>query len=113
VRSWIGYAVLVPLALLVVWRLGSVRVRVTDTELVAGDDRIALEHVGRTQIVAKKDKQQALGPELDPTAHVLHRSWIGPVVRIETRDPASPVPYWVVSTRHPEQLVAALGATRA
>jgi hypothetical protein len=44
---------------------------------------------------------------------VLHRSWIGPVVRIETRDPARPVPYWVVSTRHPEQLVAALGATRA
>ncbi|MEU7817388.1 DUF3093 domain-containing protein [Pseudonocardia sp. NPDC049154] len=113
VRSWIGYVVLIPLALLVVWRLGSVRVRVTDTELIAGDERIALEHVGRTQIVSKKDKQQALGPELDPIAHVLHRSWIGPVVRIETRDPASPVPYWVVSSRRPEELVAALSAARA
>jgi hypothetical protein len=86
---------------------------VTATELVAGDERIALEHVGRTQIVSKKDKQQALGPELDPIAHVLHRGWIGPVVRIETRDPASPVPYWVVSSRRPEELVAALSAARA
>jgi len=108
VRSWIGYVVLIPLALVAVWRLGSVRVRVTGGELVAGDERVALEHVGRTQIVPKKEKQQALGPELDPMAHVLHRSWIGPVVRIETTDPASPVPYWVVSTRHPDQLVAAL-----
>jgi hypothetical protein len=108
VRSWIGYVVLIPLALVAVWRLGSVRVRVTGGELVAGDERVALEHVGRTQIVPKKQKQQALGPELDPMAHVLHRSWIGPVVRIETTDPTSPVPYWVVSTRHPDQLVAAL-----
>jgi len=108
VRSWIGYVVLIPLALLVVWRLGSVRVRVADGELVAGDERIALEHVGRTQIVPKAQKQDALGPELDPIAHVLHRSWIGPVVRIETTDPSSPVPYWVVSSRRPEELVAAL-----
>ncbi len=108
VRSWIGYVVLIPLALLAVWRLGSVRVRVADGELVAGDERIRLEHVGRVQVVSKKAKQEALGPELDPIAHVLHRSWIGPVVRIETTDPASPVPYWVVSSRRPEELAAAL-----
>jgi hypothetical protein len=109
VRSWIGYVVLIPLALLVVWRLGSARVQVVDGELVAGDERISLEHVGRVQVVAKKQKQEALGPELDPLAYTLHRSWVGPVVRIETTEPGSPVPYWVLSSRRPEELVAALG----
>jgi hypothetical protein len=107
VRSWIGYVVLIPLALVVVWRLGTQRVQVTADELVAGEKRIPLERVGRVQVVAKKDKQVALGPELDPVAYVLHRSWVGPVVRIETLD--GPEPYWVVSSRRPEELVTALG----
>jgi hypothetical protein len=107
VRSWIGYAVLVPLALVVVWRLGNVRVQVTPTELVAGDERIGLEHVGRVQVVGKKQKQDALGPQLDPAAYVLHRSWVPSVLRIETTD--GPFPYWVVSTRRPEELAKALG----
>jgi hypothetical protein len=33
---------------------------------------------------------------------------VGPVVRIEVLDPDDPTPYWVVSTRHPERLIAAL-----
>lgn len=108
VRSWIGYVVLIPLSLLVVWRLGAARVQVTGTELTAGDEHLPRADVGRVQIVPKDRKQQALGPELDPTACVVHRSWVGPVVRIEVTDPASPAPYWIVSSRRPEELVAAL-----
>lgn len=107
VRSWIGYAVLIPVALVAVWRLGSVRVKVEDGQLVAGDERIALEHVGRVQTVGRKQKQDALGPQLDPAAYVLHRSWVPTVLRIETTD--GPFPYWVVSTRRPEELTRALG----
>lgn len=108
VRSWIGYVVLIPLSLLIVWRLGAARVRITETELITGDEHLARADVGRVQIVPKDRKQQALGPELDPVAHVVHKSWVGPIVRIEVTDPLSPVPYWIVSSRRPEQLVAAL-----
>jgi Protein of unknown function (DUF3093) len=109
IRSWIGYAVTVPLAVLILIALSRTRVRVTDDELQAGSARLALSHVGRVDVVAKADKQVALGPQLDPTAFLLHRPWIGPVVRIEVLDPADPTPYWVVSVRDTEGFVRALG----
>lgn len=108
VRSWIGYLVLVPVCLIVPWLLGRIRVRVTDGALAAGRRSLDLRHVGRTDVVHRRDKQQALGPQLDPTAFLLHRPWIGPVVRIEVTDPTSTEPYWVLSTRHPERLLAAV-----
>jgi hypothetical protein len=33
---------------------------------------------------------------------------VGPAVRIEVVDPDDPTPYWVISTRRPEDLIAAL-----
>lgn len=111
-RSWIGYLVLVPLCLVVLWWLGRARVQVQDGRLIAGGRSVALSHVGRTDVVARRDKQPALGPELDPQAFLLHRVWIGPVVRIEVGGPDAPEPYWVLSSRRPERLIAALEAGR-
>ncbi len=108
VRQWIGYVVLLPLAVLVLVRLGRVRVRVADGVLTAGEHRLPLDRVGRVDVVrGRDDKQVALGPDLDPTAVLVHRAWVGPVVRIEVLD--GDAPYWVVSSRQPERLVAALG----
>lgn len=111
-RAWLGYAVLVPLALATVAWLGRTRVRVADGELRVGDAALPLRHTGRVDVVAKADKQQALGPDLDPAAFLMHRTWVGPVVRVEVTDPRDPTPYWVVSTRRPQALVAALTAGR-
>lgn len=108
VRSWIGYAVTVPLVILILVRLGRTRVRVTDTELRVDDAVLPLAHVGRAELVARADKQEALGPQLDPDALFVHRAWIGPVVRVEDTRPDSPTPYWVFSVRRPQQLLAAL-----
>jgi hypothetical protein len=110
VRSWIGYAITIPLFLgAMVW-LGHVRVRVVDGELRAGEARLPLRFVGHVDVVPRERKQAALGPELDPTAFLLHRAWIGPVVRIEVTDPDGDAPYWIVSSRDPDGLVAALRA---
>ena len=109
VRSWIGYAILVPLAVLVLVGLSRIRVRVTDDELQVGTARLALRHVGRVDVVAKRDKQIALGPLLDPAAFLMHRGWVGPVVRVEVTDPDDPTPYWVLSVRDPEAFLRALG----
>ena len=111
-RSWVGYLVLVPLCLAALWWLGRSRVRVKGKTLAAGDRSVALSHVGRTDVVPRRDKQQALGPDLDPGAFLLHRTWVGPVVRVEITDPDTPEPYWVLSSRRPDALVAALEAGR-
>lgn len=108
IRSWIGYAITVPVFLAAMVWLGRTRVRVVGEELQAGDAALPLRYVGQVDVVAREGKQEALGPELDPTAHLLHRPWIGSVVRIEVTDPEDRTPYWIVSVRDPAALVAAL-----
>ena len=108
VRSWIGYAVFVPLVVAGLWWLSRSRVRVQDGELRVGTAVLPLRSVGRVEVVDRRDKQAALGPELDPAAFVLHRGWVGPLVRLEVTDPDDPTPYWVFSVREPDRLLAAL-----
>lgn len=109
VRSWIGYAITVPVVVVVLVRMGRTRVRVEDGELRVGGASLPLRHAGRTEIVPAAGKQVALGPELDPTAFMVHRPWVGPLLRVEVTDAEDPTPYWVFSVRHPEALVAAMG----
>lgn len=108
VRAWLPYVLLLPLTALLIWRAGSATVRVQDGELWVGKAHLPLRFVGEVQIVSPKDKRRALGPRLDPAAYLLHRGWIGPVVRLRQTDPGDPTPYWVFSTRHPDRLVEAL-----
>lgn len=107
-RSWIGYAICIPLLVLVLFSMSRSRVRLAGGELRVGSAVLPLRHVGRVEVVDRPDKQAALGPELDPAAFVLHRGWVGPLVRLEVTDPDDPTPYWVFSVREPDRLVAAL-----
>lgn len=109
-RSWLGYAVVIPVLVgAIVW-LGRVRVSVRDGVLRADTATLNAAHIGRVDVIrGRDDKQVALGPDLDPSAFLLHRAWIGPVVRLENTDPDDPTPYWVLSTRDPDRLLASLG----
>jgi DUF3093 family protein len=108
VRSWIGYAIAVPLLVGALVALSRARVRVSDGKLQVGTAVLPLSSVGRVEVVDKRDKQAALGPQLDPAAYVLHRNWVGPLVRLEVTDPADATPYWVFSVREPDRLLSAL-----
>jgi hypothetical protein len=107
-RSWLGYAVFVPLLVVTLVALGRTRVRVVDGELRVGQAMLPLRHIGRVEVVDRRDKQAVLGPELDPSAFMLHRAWVGPLVRLENTDPDDPTPYWVFSVREPDRLLSAL-----
>ena len=108
IRSWIGYAITIPVFVVALFWLGRSRVQVAGSELQVGAARLPLRYVGRVEIVPKQRKQEALGPELDPTAYLLHRAWVGPLVRVEVTDPDDPTPYWIFSVRDAEELAAAL-----
>ena len=108
VRSWIGYALCVPVAVLALVLLGRTRVRVVDDRLQVGNAVKELRHLGAAEIVPKAERQAALGPELDPTAYLMLRAWIRQVVRVEITDPDDPTPYWVFSVRDAPGLIAAL-----
>lgn len=115
VRAWLPYAVMLPLAVLLLVAMGRARVRVTsgeDPELWVGDAHLPLRFVGAVEVIGKQDKRKALGPELDPAAFTVHRGWVPGMVRIHLDDPDDPTPYWLISTRHPERLADLLRASR-
>lgn len=108
VRGWLPYVVFVPLMVLWLLLMGRTKVTVTGDELRVGKARLPLEFVGEVEIVGKDHKRKALGPELDPAAFVVHRGWVGPLLRVHLTDPADPTPYWIFSTRKPEAVAELL-----
>ncbi|MEU7529611.1 DUF3093 domain-containing protein [Saccharothrix sp. NPDC042600] len=113
VRSWLPYVVTVPLALLLLWRMGSLKVEVSGGELRVGEAHVPVALLGAVEVFDAKTKRKAMGPHLDPAAFVAHRGWVGPVVKVVLEDPADPTPYWLFSVKSPEKLVAALTAAKS
>ena len=52
------------------------------------------------------------GQRLDARAWLLIRGWIKPVVKVPVADLDDPTPYWLLSTRNPDQLVRVLEEAR-
>lgn len=115
VRAWLPYAVLIPLAVLVLLRMGRTRVALVrtadDTVLHVGDARLPVRFVGEVEVIDKDHKRKAMGPELEPAAYVVHRGWVGTMLRVRLTDPRDPTPYWLFSTRKPERLAELLRST--
>jgi hypothetical protein len=88
------------------------RLQVGAQEFVAGGARIPLSLLGGAQVLVGEQMRKAVGPELDARAFLCIRGWIKQGVRVQLIDPEDPTPYWVVSSRRPADLVAALEAAR-
>lgn len=98
-------AVLVVTALV----LGAPVVSVDGTELRAGRAHIDARHLGAISVHTGDDARHARGAGLDPRSWHLLRGGIDGVVVVTVTDPDDPTPAWVVSSRTPERLAAALG----
>jgi hypothetical protein len=110
VPGWLPVALLAPLVAWWLLRLGSVRVTLTEPHsgerlLRVGSARLPVALIGTAESVAVADKRQVLGPGLDPAAYLVHRPWVGPMVRITVEDPDDPTPYWLFSVRRPAELL--------
>lgn len=108
VRAWLPYLITIPVTVAALIWLGRARVEVSGGELRVGTAHVPLEHLGQVDICSGSEKRKALGPELDPTAFVMHRGWVRSVLRVELVDPREPAPYWVFSTRSPGWLAQLL-----
>ncbi|WP_246098232.1 DUF3093 domain-containing protein [Rhodococcus spelaei] len=113
--KWLPFVLLLPFPVWALVWLSRVRVEVfagvggAPGELRAGRAHLPLDAISRVAIVPGTAKSAALGRQLDPAAYVEHRTWIKPMVLIVLDDPDDPTPYWLVSTRRPTELAAALG----
>lgn len=101
------------LAAVLVSSYGSARIRVVAGSLIAGDAKIPAAALGEAQVLDEAEARAWRTYKADTRAFMLMRSYIPTAVRVEVTDPADPTPYVYLSTRHPEELSAALAAIRA
>jgi hypothetical protein len=107
----LGTGVLVTVVALVFVGYGAARVSVADGVLTAGRARISVDHVGDVQALDATATRRLAGRDADARAYLLLRPYLRRAVRIGISDPADPTPYWLVSTRRPDRLAAALADT--
>ena len=113
---WVPYAVLLPVAAAVLVWFGRMEVRVVSTsgtegattELWVGSAHLPVSVISRSAVVPRSAKSAALGRQLDPAAYVVHRAWVAAMVLVVLDDPEDPTPYWLVSCRKPDRVLAAL-----
>jgi hypothetical protein len=91
---------------------GSAVIEVTNSTLRAGRDTLPLDQIG--EVVALDEEQAAVlrGPRADPAARLLLRPYLKRAVYIVIDTPGSDVPYWLIATRRPAELVAAIQRSR-
>jgi hypothetical protein len=68
-----------------------------------------VDHVGAAAALDAEATRRLAGRDADARAYLLLRPYLSRAVRIDIDDPADPTPYWLVSTRRPDRLAAALG----
>lgn len=95
------------LALALLW-YGDARLRVSDGWFTAGRARIEARHLGVIEALDAEETRRVAGVDADARAYLLLRPYVKRSVRVEITDPADPAPYWLVSSRHPDALAAAL-----
>lgn len=110
--AWLATAVALGLMTAGFLSYGSERVGVDQGEVVAGRARIPLGLVGAVTALDADAMRRQAGVDADARAHLVIRPYLKRGVRIDIDDPADSVPYWLVSCRHPERVVAAVEAQR-
>lgn len=110
--DWIPFGTLLPLAVLVVWWTGHSVLEIAEGELRIRGAHLPLDVVSGEIGLDPRTLRLVVGREGDPAAFISIRPWIGPGVQLWLDDPEDPTPYWVVSTRRPDQVLTALRSAR-
>ena len=87
---------------------GAAHVVVADGEFRVGQAHVPVRFVSHVDVLDAAATRRALGPELDARAFVCTRPWVRTSARVHLADPADTTPYWVVATRRPDELAAAI-----
>jgi hypothetical protein len=107
---WIPFGTLLPLSVIIVWWLGRSRLEISGGEVRIRRAHLPLRYVSGSIALDARTLRRVVGREGDPAAFVSIRPWIGPGLQLWLDDPEDPTPYWVVSSRHPDRVIAALRA---
>lgn len=100
------------LSLTLVSRYGRLRVSAGAEGLQAGPAHLAPGFVGLAEPLHRVEYRARLGVDADVRAHLVTRPYLDRGVLVPVDDPTDPTPYWLISSRHPDELAAAINAHR-
>jgi hypothetical protein len=118
---WAGFNLLVALASYVVFcggcatallLWGRTTIEVCGGELRAGGTTLPLAMAGEVVPLDQEQTAALRGPRADPSAFILIRPYLKLAVYIETTGEHQDRPYWLLGTRRPAELAAAIERSR-
>src|ERR1019366_59190 len=116
---WAGFSIFVAIASYVVFGGGcaaallvwsSTAIEVADGELRAGSATMPLRQAGEVAALDATQARAMRGPRGDPAAFMLIRPYLTRAVYVEVS--GQQAPYWLIGTRRPAELVAAIERSR-
>lgn len=119
--AWAGFGVIVVIAayvlccggcalVLLIW--GRASVEVTRGELRAGSSALPLAMTGEVAALDEAQARALRGPRADPSAFMLIRPYLKNAVFVKVTGGCRGEPYWLVGTRRPAELAAAIERSR-
>ena len=108
--AWLCSGLALALLVALLLSFGSARVSVEAGWFRAGRARIEAAHLGAVTALDAEETRRVAGPGADARAYLLLRPYLKRAVKVEITDPADPAPYWLVSSRHPDELARAVRA---
>jgi DUF3093 family protein len=85
-------------------RYSRTRVSTGPDGLHAGKATLPWAHVGAVEILDGAQTRRLIGVSADARAHLLVRTYCAGAVKVAVDDTRDPTPYWVISTRHADDL---------
>lgn len=92
-------------------RYGAVQISVGDDGLRVGNAVLDRPHLGAVEMLNRSAYRTRMGTGADARSYLVTRPYLDRGVLVTVDDVSDPTPYWLVSSRHPEALAAALGQT--
>jgi Protein of unknown function (DUF3093) len=106
------YALLTAICVAFLLKWNSASIEVTGSTFRAGHDTLRLDQIGEVVALDEEESRVLRGPRADPAAHLLLRPYVKQVVYIAVDDPFSAAPYWLIATRRPAEVAAAIQRSR-
>ena len=108
--AWTATGILVLLTFGGLAWLGSASVEIRDGVLHAGQAHISVDLLGPAEPLDAEETRRVHGVDADARAFLFTRPYLKRSVLVPVLDPADRTPYWLISTRHPQRLAAALAS---
>jgi hypothetical protein len=87
-------------------------IQIDELNFRVGRARLPLQYVGKIQKLDEEQSRRARSTDANSNAYFQLRGGIKNTVIVEVTDAEDPHPYWQVSSRNPDALIAALNAAK-